>query len=244
MQWNCMYSEDVHAVTQLIKELNPDIVCLQEITKDYDSRWNDVGAYIADSLGYFAHYEYGHMILPDGKSAMMGNGIFSRYPITGKEAIQVSFRDVESGGSIQDDRYYLQVLINVPGNLSKDVTVGTVHLPFHPRFVTTPMATKIVDTVLENIPEQGDVILMGDLNRTPGTQAARRLRQAGLRNVGPAFNKPTWTTKPFNIGPWQYDALKWRLDYTLYRGEGVRRSAQVVPTKLSDHLPILVELDL
>jgi len=241
-----MYSEDVQAVTGLIKELNPDIVCLQEITKGYDSRWDDVGAYIADTLGYFAHYQYGHMILPDGKPVLMGNGIFSRYPVINKQTVQVSYRDIESGGNVQDDRYYLQADIVAPEGRGtpKNLTVGTVHLPFHPRFVTTPMATKIVDVILEKIPEQGDVILMGDLNRTPGTQATRRLRQAGLRNVGPALSQSTWTTKPFNIGRWHYDALRWRLDYVLYRGAGRRLNAQVVQTELSDHLPILVELEL
>jgi len=35
LQWNVMYSEDVVAVGDFVKQLDPDVVCLQELTHGY-----------------------------------------------------------------------------------------------------------------------------------------------------------------------------------------------------------------
>jgi endonuclease/exonuclease/phosphatase family metal-dependent hydrolase len=239
-----MYSEDMSAVAELIRQLNPDVVCLQELTQGHADQWPDTGAYIAERLGYYSHVTYGRMTLPDGQDVRMGNGIFSRFALDDKKAVLAIERDIEAGGVIGDDRYYLQATVLLSeGESEQRVSVGTFHAPFSPTFKTTPLAVRLVSTILEHVQTADEIILMGDLNRTPGTRAARLLRSNGLRNVGPGLNRPTWTTRPFTIGPWSYDKLAWRLDYTLFKGAAKRTRSEIMQTTLSDHLPVLVELE-
>jgi endonuclease/exonuclease/phosphatase family metal-dependent hydrolase len=182
------------------------------------------------------------MTLPDGNEALMGNGIFSRFPLTHKQTVSVMKRDIEKGGAVQDNRSYLQTTVEVSEGMA--LTVGTVHLPFHPQFKTTPAANSILDKVLASLPAEDDVLLMGDLNRSPYTRAARRLHEAGFYNIGAGLRQPTWTTKPFKIGSWEYDTLRWRLDFMLYRGNARRLRADVATTDLSDHLPLVTDVEI
>lgn len=98
------------------------------------------------------------------------------------------------------------------------IGLGTTHLPFHPTFKTTASKQRMVETISTQASGYSNYIFGADLNTTPNTKAARTLRQSGLLNAGPALKHPTWTTKPFSIGEWQYDELQWRLDYMLFKG--------------------------
>lgn len=101
----------------------------------------------------------------------------------------------------------------------------------------------MTEKIMAGLPSgDANYIFAGDLNATPYSRAATLLRrEGGLRNAGPALAQKTWTTKPFTIGPWSYEALDWRLDYVLYKA-GLRPvRAEILQTDLSDHLPILVE---
>jgi endonuclease/exonuclease/phosphatase family metal-dependent hydrolase len=238
LQWNCMYSEDIEAVAEFVGVLKPDIVFLQELTNNYHESHLNTSAYVARVLGY-AHYSaYGPMVLPDGTQAEMGMGIFSRFPLLDKQKIILQEGLVEDGKILRDERFFLQAAIEYDG---KEVGVCTTHLPFHPRFRTTPHKQRMVDTILDASRGYDQYIFAADLNTTPGTKAAATFRKHGLRNAGPALTLPTWTTKPFSIGPWHYEALRWRLDYVLTKGVTAQR-AQIVETHLSDHLPISVEI--
>jgi endonuclease/exonuclease/phosphatase family metal-dependent hydrolase len=232
-----MYSEDPAKIADFIRSVDPDIVCLQELTKGYMPQYPDVGAYIAERLGYQAYYDYGPMVLPTGEQTEMGMGIFSKLELQDTQKLVLQSGIIEQGKVIADERFYLQAVITSSG---QSITVGTTHLPFHPRFQTTPPKLAMAETILKF--NKGDnYILAGDFNTTPHTKAARAFRQSGLKNAGPALTQPTWTTKPFEIGPWSYEALRWRLDYVLYGGSLRTGRAEILPTDLSDHLPILVE---
>jgi endonuclease/exonuclease/phosphatase family metal-dependent hydrolase len=240
LQWNVMYNENVSRVADVIKQLNPDIVCLQELTDDYQGQ-GDSAKTIAERLGYYSHYQYGLMLFPDGNQGRMGNGIFSRFPLLATDTTYLDRQKRNEAGQLTAlDRFYLQAKLDLPDK--RQLSVGITHLPFHPRMITSPYKRAMVDRMLAAMPQDRDLIVAGDLNTTPASAAARMLRQAGLRNAGPALKQPTWTTKPFTIGPWSYDGLRWRFDYVLYRSPGATlkvRQARIVETNLSDHLPIL-----
>lgn len=232
LQWNVSYLEDFKAITKQIKTINPDIVCLQELTLNHEPNNLDTGKYLASHLGYHSHFEYELSSLPDGSQALMGEGIFSRYPLihNGNESLQAG-----------SERKYLYATISTPGGV---VHVGTAHLLFHPRFQTTPHKQSMVERLIANIPPNPQpYIFVGDLNSTPRSKAFRTLRHH-LKNAGPALTQKTWTTKPFEIGRFRYDQLRYRLDYILYRGSLKPSAATIVPTPLSDHLPILAKFKL
>ena len=135
LQWNCLYSEDIAEIGEFIATHNPDILCLQELTKNYHHKDGETGTQLAEALGYFEFCAYGPMALPDGTQALMGNGIFSRHPFT-----RTSNHVIQSGLVVDDkitvdERYYLEA-DTIIGD--QKITIGTTHLPFHPESKTTP----------------------------------------------------------------------------------------------------------
>lgn len=241
LQWNCMYSEDLASIADFIKRVNPDIVCLQELTAGYHADIQETGEWIAKKLAYYHHCTYGPMLLPNGLQTTMGNGILSRLPFSSIESFVIQDSQMEGVKLIKDSRFYLQASIVID---DRELCIGTTHLPFHPLFQTTAAKQQMVERILEKVPTHECYILAGDLNTTPRTKAAKTFRQKGLKNAGPSLSVPTWTTKPFAIGPWNYDELLYRLDYVLHK-TGIRIiTASILNTELSDHLPILIEFEL
>jgi endonuclease/exonuclease/phosphatase family metal-dependent hydrolase len=242
LQWNIDYTESIEAIAHQLQEWSPDILCLQELTHGWQKAHLDTGAYLAQTLSLQGETAYGLMTLPTGEPAHMGVGILSRFPITKAQRIVIQPGAIASDGTItNDERSYLDCQLNL-GN--RKLTIGTVHLPFHPRFRSTPHKQAIAGKLLERQQEiDGNYLLCGDFNATPGTQVARTVRH-GMRNGGPAWRVPTWTTKPFAIGPWRYDTLAWRLDYLLYKGALQRTTTAAVATRLSDHVPLLATFEI
>ncbi len=76
LQWNVWYKEKADSVLNFIKENDPDILCLQELTQD--SKVNPSRNIVAEicSLGYETYYK----LTIDRHREKMGNGIFSKYP--------------------------------------------------------------------------------------------------------------------------------------------------------------------
>ena len=79
------------------------------------------------------------------------------------------------------------------------------------------------------------VLLGGDLNSTPESQVQQNLRASGLRDAFAECGRGTGLTFPAD------SAVK-RIDY-LYLTGGMRCTLAEVPaTRVSDHLPLLVEV--
>jgi endonuclease/exonuclease/phosphatase family metal-dependent hydrolase len=142
-----MYSEDISMIGDFISSLDLDIVCLQELTKNY-STIADSGAYLAERLDYQSYYEYGPMVLPDGQQALMGMGIFSRLPLTNPRKLVLQEPAIDYGKINRDERFYLEATITLP---TRDIIVGTTHLPFHPTFRTTPTKRRMVSEIIDAI---------------------------------------------------------------------------------------------
>ncbi len=229
LQWNCLYEEDPARVAEAIQGLNPDIVCLQELTQGYHSEIFDTGAYLAQRLGYEAHCVYGQMMLPNGQPAQLGNGILSRWPIVARRQL------IQPG----EERFYLTAELKVEG---RQLTVSTTHLPFNPEFRTTPLRRRMTEEILAEASRiTGPYLLAGDFNAVPRSSIIRRLRSA-LHDAGPNDRFKTWATRPFRIGERTYEGLKWRLDYIFYK-EIACRGSQIIHTEVSDHRPIWAEFE-
>jgi endonuclease/exonuclease/phosphatase family metal-dependent hydrolase len=235
-----MYSEDIEAIARFVQKTEADIIFLQELTDGLHMTHPDTGSYIADVLGYDSHIAYGPMVLPDGASAQVGMGIFSKFPLSDKQKIILQQDTWQDEKITSDERFYLQASVMHGG---QTIGLGTTHLPFHPTFRTTSAKKQMVERIFGHSTEYSEYIFGADLNTTPHTQAAKMLRQRGLVNAGPALRHPTWTTKPFAIGPWTYAELQWRLDYILIKGNLQSKSSRVLETELSDHLPIVAEIE-
>ncbi len=82
LQWNIWYQEDINNILKVVRELNPDIVCLQEVTIGNPgfNRGIDTPVYLAEGLGYYHYYKEAL----DDPNNTLGCAIYSRFPITKK----------------------------------------------------------------------------------------------------------------------------------------------------------------
>ena len=240
LQWNIWYQEDIKNVVALLRDINPDIICLQELTIGHPefNKGIDTPKFIAEELGFHFYFKEAH----DDPENIFGSGIFSRYPI-----VKNSFSLIREPKGTYDThqhfsdqgRVYIECDIDIDGKL---ITVGTTHMsytdgfsPDHEKDAEADNLVKILSTKKENY------VFAGDLNALPDSYTISEVSKI-LKNAGPSFEESTWTTKPFNYNGFVADKLKWRLDYCFTTPDVKVDSARIVDTEYSDHLPILIEI--
>ncbi len=241
LQWNIWYKEDISNIAKFLKENKADIICLQELTVNSpDQSIKDTPAYLAKELGY----EYYCKELPiestDGVNLMLANGIFSRFPVVNKKSV---WTNEPKGSRGYDDEYraYVEASINTGIGM---LNIGTTHMSYTHRFEGTPNkdeeTTKLVDELKNH---ESLFIFTGDLNAVPGSNTISSI-ESNLVNAGPADSQKSWTTKPFSYNGFEATDLNWRLDYVFTTKDIEVISSEIIDTKYSDHLPVLVRIKL
>jgi endonuclease/exonuclease/phosphatase family metal-dependent hydrolase len=236
LQWNIWYKEPITNIAQFLKDNPADIICLQELMHNWpDQEVADTSRYIAEALGY----DYQEIILEHpGEDWGQANGIFTKLPII--ESKKTLINDHTGlGGYSDENRGYLEVTVGVGG---KDITVATTHMSFTEHFVDTPRKQVETDKLISHFKDR-NYILTGDLNATPHSQTVKSIEKH-LRNAGPGYKEATWTTKPFLVEDFSAKDLDWRLDYVFASSDIQISSAKVLQTTYSDHLPLLVTVNI
>jgi endonuclease/exonuclease/phosphatase family metal-dependent hydrolase len=239
LQWNVWYWEKADNILKALKELNADILCLQEVTQDSDiNPGRDLPAEIK-SLGYYEYHEYTPYAAGQ-KPGSLGSGIFSKTPL--HACRQHETLKAEPGRLDPDARLYLQADTTINGNL---LTVGTTQLswtpaPEFPESDYKRLEAKTLADIVSNCRQR--FILAGDFNALPGSETVNRFDKL-LVPAGPDYSEATWTTKPHDFGDRTIDSLLWRLDYVYATPDIKVLSSRTISTEYSDHLPILVEIE-
>lgn len=235
LQWNVWYKEDIRNVAKFLREHPADLICLQELTIQNIPEIGHTPDYIARQLGY--HHFYKEIDLGEGK-INIANGIFSKYPIASTDWHWVN---EASGTGHYDDEYraYVEATLDVNGT---QVTVATTHMSYTNAFVSTPRKMQETQRLVDIIKTKKErFIFTGDLNAAPDSPIIQAINGV-LQNVGPDFEQPTWTTKPFSYDGFEETELRWRLDYIFASPDIKTVSAEVLKTEYSDHLPVMVEV--
>ncbi len=243
LQWNVWYKEDISNILKTIKDINPDIVCLQELTINHPHHNQDIDTakYVADGLGFNHFFGEAQKNFSNGKERSYGNGIFSRYPITRSDSHYIQEPqdpNIQNPDYSKEGRVYVETIIGVGGKM---LTVATTHMSYTDRFV--PTSTKEAETnklisILKG--KEDSFIIVGDFNSLPGSYTINEILKY-LENAGPPLEENTWTTKPFSYNGFETDELEWRLDYCFTTSDINIKSAKILKTIYSDHLPILLE---
>ena len=238
LQWNIWYKEPIDFVISEIQRWNPDIVCIQEcITRPgYHS-----ARLLAKALNYSLIYQPAQHWSNNPLKQEQGNAILSRFPIHSSRSVFLQTeRQTPKDGS-DEGRVYIEVEIQIGATL---LTVGTTHLSYSPKFAYTPKRADEAKKLIELIAQkQKKYIFAGDLNSPLDSPIITNLEKY-LVNSGPTYDQPTWTTKPFDYHGWQEDQLRWRIDYVFATPDIKVESAKILKTTVSDHLPILVTIEL
>lgn len=238
LQWNTWYLEDIKNIAQFLSENKTDVVCLQELTINFDQQNNiHTPNYIAKQLGYHVYFQ--EITFAD-KEMKLANAVFSKYPVTNTRTVWVN-KEQGSGNYDDENRAYVEATLDVDG---EELTIGTVHMSYTHKF--EPSERKLAETtnLVEAIEQNKKrFVLTGDFNAVPGSQVLTAIEQV-LTNCGPEYSENTWTTKPFSYGGFEANTLDWRLDYIFATNDIKASKAQVLSTDYSDHLPVLVEIEL
>jgi endonuclease/exonuclease/phosphatase family metal-dependent hydrolase len=236
LQWNIWCDEDVRNSLEFLKQNKADIICLQEMTLNYPNQTiKNSPEYIARGLGYIFHYQELPIESINGGKLMLANGIFSRFSIS-KKKIYWTNNPSEAGGYSNEKRVYVEVELNIGG---ANLTVGTTHMSYTHKFEINKQKQLETDNLLKIISRhKSKFVISGDMNAPPGSYTIKKLGSM-FKNIGPDYDKNTWTTKPFNYNGFSEKNLNWRLDHIFATKDINLVKTKILKTNYSDHLPIL-----
>jgi endonuclease/exonuclease/phosphatase family metal-dependent hydrolase len=236
-----------------IKELDPDIIGLQEVIRHDGASQADE---VADGLGYVTAFGKAHDY---GAGVHFGNAVLSRWPIQTSDALPLP------NGGADESRSLLFAEISSPhGKIPFFVT--HLNWKFHEGCVREEQVLAVADHIKQKTPiDDLPPIFVGDLNAQPEASEIRFLKglqslhgksfymadcfeQAG---VGPGYTFDS-TRNPFAAQTHEYPR---RLDYIFVRGpdkrvRGKALAASVVLDQItdgiaaSDHFGVVAEISI
>jgi len=233
----------------LIRE-KPDLVTLQEVSSGKVNLFSDTSInlfeYLKEKIGLFGFFSQDQKLKEDANSKF-GNAVFSRWPIKStKVLILKKFRPLtlEEFGNSKYWPYVTRTLIDAVISLNSK----TVHLmSWHGAWIAPPQDTpenlrqaKLIVNYLQGLNKnQQPFLLGGDLNVTPNTKVINMINSVANNLM---INSPfEYTTHPkiHKIVP-----RKFLVDYIFSSKHFKILSLDVPEVTISDHLPVVAELEL
>ncbi len=243
LQWNVWYKEDPQKIVDLIKQYQPDVVCAQELIQHFQQTPQiDTAKEIAQALGYDYYFHLADKWTQRPEKETQGNAIFTRLPIVKTRHHFLQKPKTDPANASEEGRVLVEVTVSKD---NQELTFGTTHLSFTPFFEMTTSrqeeAIKLVDFLQSKTTHY---VFTGDFNATPESFLLAQLTSLRqLKHAGPDFPAKTWTTKPFDKQGFVATELNWRLDYVFVTNDLKVIQSRVIETTVSDHLPVLVELE-
>lgn len=231
LQWNIWFKENIDNIISELKNINPDIVCIQELSITADDKSN---VDKLKSIYSYMYYEVADTFL-DGRSQC--NAILSKYPILNAKKHYVQKPSDDKNDYSKEGRIYLEVQLNIE---EKILNVGTTHLSYTHKFEETDLKDKEINELIKCINKTKNYIFSGDLNTTKTSKYISKIEQYLVNND----TSNTWTTKPFSYQGFDEKKLNWKLDYVFSTHDIKVVKTKVLETKYSDHLPILCEFEI
>lgn len=221
---------DIHRVVEVIRHHAPDVVCLQEVVRrDHDRPEHAQPQHFADLLG-MPHSAVGlYRKLKDGA---WGNVTLSRYPLHAPALLDLSLRV-----RLRRTRGALYTEVHVHG---RRVHLFNLHFGLA-GFERSDQMKRLLARADEVAPHGAPVVLVGDTNDWRNRLVRGRAAAAGFTSA---------TCHPKHAGPATFPSTEpvAALDKLFLRGHvrAVRATvSRLALAKLaSDHLPVLVELEL
>jgi endonuclease/exonuclease/phosphatase family metal-dependent hydrolase len=215
-------------VVDLLASLAPDIAMLQEVSEDMPrSHFHDQPAALAEALA-MPHLAFG----PEHRFRMGGYGnlILSRWPLTEASRVDLTIGTRKKRGAMTARAH-----VQTPHH-TRSLVLVNMHLGLTGSERGLQLERFLSSHPFAHLQRRTPIVLAGDLNDVWGSLGARYLLPAGFGRAGSQLN-----TFPA--------ALPMRpLDGVFVRGDLRARHTSVPRSKLakqaSDHLPLVVDLDL
>lgn len=252
------YQKTIDKLSQEIKDWDADVVCLQEI--DFDSsRSHGVNQahyiakkagypYVAESVSWESNYiPFPYWPLKNNFGRMRSGGaIISKYPLTDHEVVLLAKPMSQPWwyNLFYLHRYFQKVTINVG---EKKFKLINLHLEAFDKVDRKSQTTKLAEKVKA---EKIDIVA-GDFNTLPPSATKRSkfyneddyendasyevMATTGLSEVIPDDIYAKEESLYFTFPAWAPDR---RLDYIWYKPDLKMMKAEVLPSAISDHLPL------
>jgi endonuclease/exonuclease/phosphatase family metal-dependent hydrolase len=220
LSWNIWFDGNLDKVNSFLENNNADIIGLQEVMQ--------VGGVLQlskkfiEELGYKYIYAPVFKIQKNGSKVDVGNAIFSKYPILNSKIHNLSKTD---------NRLAVETTIQIA---NRQVHVFSTHL-IHTHQQRSKVQEEQADNLISILPNE-NIILMGDFNALPDSEAIQRI-SAVLRNADPQL-LPTWSVYPEGCEVCLPQGILYKLDNIFTTKDIQVTSYQVENSDASDHLPI------
>jgi len=219
INWNSTY--DLEGLIKFIREVNPDLIGLQEVGRNWSqiNQFDDIPGILALRLGMFPIYS----VALDRNGRYFGNLLLSRYPIVQSWS--------QTLPSELEQRSVALAQIDIQGI---KVNFATTHLGLS---VTDRIQqANAIQELLDQI--NGPLIVAGDFNAGIMDPAVMSFRenfldlqeQTGMAGMG------TFRLKNEKIGE--------RIDYIFSSFDLQLNKIEVLDNLVSDHLPVVAEISL
>lgn len=224
---------DIERIAKVITDSKADIVALQEVDRGVErTKKIDIMTMLADLTGMT--YAFGKNI--DYQGGDYGNGVLTKFPILQEQNLH--YKMIRTG----EQRGLLQLLLEIKG---EEVVFMNTHIDYREDNTERISNVKETHAAAEHYAPR-PVIVCGDFNDTPESRTITLMKERfidswGASDTGSGFSYPT-------------DTPKKRIDYIFLSKNTVQNqksfmklrpvSARVLRTDASDHLPVLVELEL
>ena len=223
--------DNLDGVAALVRETGTDIALLQEVDSMTRRSGNvDQPAALAARTGF--HVAFGSALDYDGGE--YGVAILSRWPIARDTLVHLPVDPPqERAGGSREPRGALRADITTPwGTLA----VLNTHLDASgPDTWRRQEVRTLIALANAARAQHANVMVGGDMNSTPESAVQQEVRAAGLRDAFAECGRGTGLTYPAD------SAVK-RIDY-LYLPAGIPCvGAEVRKTRVSDHLPLIVDI--
>lgn len=218
---------NLERVAQVIEDEQPDVIGLQEVDRHFGERSDfvDQARWLADRLGmrvvFGANLDF-DPLTAGAERRQYGTAILSRYRI---HRWRNTLLPRPAGG---EQRGLLEARVTVRG---VPVRVFNTHLQHDSQAERLAQIAQVRAIVADS---RESVVLVGDLNATPESPEIEAITE-DLTD--------TWVEAGEGDG-YTYDAETphARIDYVLTSADVVARTAAVVTTDASDHLPVVADL--
>ena len=224
LSWNIWIDGHFDDIADFLKKTDADIIGLQEV-KDNDPKLDVIG-YLSE-LGYeyrFAPVEYSW----DGQTYIFGPAVFSKYKIESSEIF-----------NLHDEHKRVAVRADIKVG-DKVLHVFSTHL-MHTHQQPSERQEAQVKNLIKAIPTDHSIV-MGDFNATPESNAIQKMKEVLIDSDSNSL--PTWSVYPAGCEDCNPQKIDTRLDYIFVTPDLRAHSFEVGESRASDHLPILVTVEL
>lgn len=214
---------DAGRIAQVLSSAKADLVALQEVDRNVErTQTIDLPHIIASNIGF--SFAFGKNI--DFQGGSYGNAILSRFPIL--ESNNHHYKMLREG----EQRGLLYAKVDIDG---APLIFASTHIDFRPD--NTERLSNVEEMVqLAERFKPLPVILCGDFNDAPNSEVHFRLKE---------HFTDAWETAGEG-GGFTYSSAKpnKRIDFIFVTANVQINKATVISTQASDHLPLVVELNI